>query len=434
MRLRLAVLATLVTTLAAVAVSSVASAAPRHNRGLTINAIPNPIDAGEGVFIYGQLNAGPVAGQTIILYHHLAGSGRGYTKVGQTTTDSHGFYEFTRAEDVVETNRSWFTREAGAHPIHSRTVFERVAALVSLTASTSTADTGQPVTFTGSVTPNHGGERVLLQQQNDAGTAWRTLKSGRLDGGSNYSITYRWRFAGDHVVRVLFPRDARNISGTANPVTEVIQQKQIPGFSINTSDQLISYGQSVTISGVLDEPSSTTTPEPSGTPVTLWARNAFQNQFIPVADTTTTGTDGSYSFAPQMPTNNTVYQVRTTLAPRRHSAVLFEGVQDVVSMTPSSTTSEVGGKVTFTGTILPDQAGQVIYLQRLGADGDWHNEEIRFVTHADTFQFAWTFGKPGTYEFRARITGDRGNVGGASTPVTIQVSPATSTATLPPAS
>ena len=259
MRLRLAVLATLVTTLAAVAVSSVASAAPRHNRGLTINAIPNPIDAGEGVFIYGQLNAGPVAGQTIILYHHLAGSGRGYTKVGQTTTDSHGFYEFTRAEDVVETNRSWFTREAGAHPIHSRTVFERVAALVSLTASTSTADTSQPVTFTGSVTPNHGGERVLLQQQNDAGTAWRTLKSGRLDGGSNYSITYRWRFAGDHVVRVLFPRDARNISGTANPVTEVIQQKQIPGFSINTSDQLISYGQSVTISGVLDEPSSTTT-------------------------------------------------------------------------------------------------------------------------------------------------------------------------------
>ena len=187
------------------------------------------------------------------------------------------------------------------------------------------------------------------------------------------------RAMGDHVVRVLFPRDARNISGTANPVTEVIQQKQIPGFSINTSDQLISYGQSVTISGVLDEPSSTTTPEPSGTPVTLWARNAFQNQFTPVADTTT-GSDGSYSFAPQMPINNTVYQVRTTLAPRRHSAVLFEGVQDVVSMTPSSTTSEVGGKVTFTGTILPDQAGQVIYLQRLGADGDWHNEEIRFVT------------------------------------------------------
>ena len=258
MRLRLAVLATLVTTLAAGAVSSVANAAPRHNRGLTIAAVPNPIDAGDGVFIYGQLNATPVGGQTIVLYHHLAGSGLGYTKVGQTTTNSHGFYEFTRAEGVVMTNRSWFVREQGIHQIHSRTVFERVSALVSLAASTTTAVTGQPVTFTGSVTPNHPFERVVLQEQGADGN-WRDLKSGRLDGGSNYSITYRWRFAGDHTVRVLFPSDARNIAGTANPVTVAVQQKQVPGFTISSSDQLISYGQSVTISGVLDQSSSSTT-------------------------------------------------------------------------------------------------------------------------------------------------------------------------------
>ena len=141
-----------------------------------------------------------------MLYHHLAGSGLGYTKVGQTTTNSHGFYEFTRAEDVVMTNRSWFVREQGIHQIHSRTVFERVSALVSLAASTTTAVTGQPVTFTGSVTPNHAFERVVLQEQGADGN-WRDLKSGRLDGGSNYSITYRWRFAGDHTVRVLFPSD-----------------------------------------------------------------------------------------------------------------------------------------------------------------------------------------------------------------------------------
>ena len=61
------------------------------------------------------------------------------------------------------------------------------------------------------ITPNHAGERVFLQQENDAGTAWRTLRSDRLDGASNYSITYRWRFAGDHVVRVLFPREPAGI-------------------------------------------------------------------------------------------------------------------------------------------------------------------------------------------------------------------------------
>ena len=432
MRPRFAVLATVVTTLVAVVVPSVVSAAPRHNRGLTVNAIPNPIDAGEGVFIYGHLNVGPVAGQTIVLYHHLAGSGRGYTKVGRTTTDSHGFYEFTRAENVVMTNRSWFVREASIHQIHSLTVFERVAALVSLSASTATAVTGQPLVFTGHVDPNHAGERVVLQEETNSGD-WRALKGGRLDGGSNYSITYRWRFAGDHIVRVLSPSDVRNIRGAANPVTVAVQQKQVPAFTISSSDQLISYGQSVTISGVLDQPSATTTPGPN-TPVTLWARSAFQNQFAPVADTTT-GADGSYSFAPQTPTYNTVYQVRTTLAPHRHSAVLFEGVQDALTLTPSSTTSDVGGHVTLTGTVLPDKAGHVIYLQRLGADGDWHNEEIRFVTNASTFQFGWTFGKAGTYQFRARITGDHANIGGASAPVTIQVSPATTNpSTLPPAS
>ncbi|HEX4283024.1 MAG TPA: hypothetical protein VHZ27_19795 [Solirubrobacteraceae bacterium] len=425
MRLRLAVLATLVTTLVAVAATGVAGAAPGHNRGLTINAIPNPIDAGEGVFIYGHLNVAPVGGQTIVLYHHLAGSGLGYSKIGRTTTDSHGFYEFTRAEDVVMTNRSWFVREQGVHQIHSRTVFERVAALVSIAPSTASAVTGEPVTFTGTVTPNHAFERVVLQEQTNSGE-WRDLKSDRLDGGSNYSITYRWRFAADHTVRVLFPQDVRNIAGASDQVTVAVQQKQVSGFTINSSDQLISYGQSVTISGVVDGAAL-------NTPVTLWARNAYQSQFTPVADTTT-GTGGSYTFAPQVPGYNTVYIVRTTLAPHRHSASLFEGVQDVLTMTPSSPTSQVGGHVTFTGTVLPDKAGHVIYLQRLGADGDWHNEEIRFVTNASTFQFSWTFGKAGTYQFRARITGDRGNVGGASAPVTIQVSPTTTTVGLPQAS
>lgn len=425
MRLRLAVLASVVTTLSAFAVPSLVTAAPVHNRGLTINAIPNPIDAGDGVFIYGHLNVPPMGGQTIVLYHHLAGSGRGYTRIGQTTSDSHGFFEFTRAEGVVRTNRSWFVREGGIHQIHSRTVFERVSALVSLNASTSTAVTGQPVAFTGHVDPNHVAERVILQQETNSGN-WRNLETGRLDRGSNYSITHRWRFPGDHTVRILFPGDARNISGTSNPATVAVQQKQVPGFTISSSDQLISYGQPVTISGVLAN-------APASTPVTLWARNAYQGQFTPVADTTT-GADGSYTFAPQGPTYNTVYQVRTTMAPRGHSAALFEGVQDALTITPSSTTSQIGGHVTFTGTVLPDKAGHVIYLQRLGADGNWHNEEIRLVTRASTFQFGWTFGKAGSYEFRARITAGGGNIGGASTPVTIQVSPTTSTSALPPAS
>jgi hypothetical protein len=431
MRPRLVVLATVVTTLSAVAVPSVVTAAPRHNNDLTINVTPNPILAGEGVFIYGQLNAAPVAGETIVLYHHVAGSGQGYTRVAEAKTDARGFYEFTRAENVVETNRSWFVRDAGAHAIHSRTVFERVAALVSLSASAQTADTGQPIVFTGHVEPNHGGERVVLQEQVDSSDEWHSLKSGLLGPGSDYSISYRFGFAGERDVRVLFEGDVRNIRGASDPVPITIQRKQVTGFTISSSSPLIDYGHPVTISGVLDQPGANA-PEPN-TPVTLWARNAFQDQLVPIADTTA-GKDGSYTFSPQMPSFNTVYVVRTTLAPHRHSAALLEGVRDAVSMTASSTTSTVGGHVTFDGTVLPDKTGHVIYLQRLGPDGEWHNVEVREVAFGATFRFDWTFGKEGTYVFRARITADRENVGGASAPVAIQVSPATNPAALPPAS
>jgi hypothetical protein len=128
--------------------------------------------------------------------------------------------------------------------------------------------------------------------------------------------------------------------------------------------------------------------------------------------------------------------VRTTFAPARHSAVLFEGVRDVLQFVADQSTTTVGGQVTFTGSVTPDKAGHPIYLQRLGADGDWHSIEVTLVRPNSTFQFAWRFGKAGSEQFRARIFSDLHNVGAASTPpVTVTVSPAvTSVSNLPPSS
>ena len=113
--------------------------------------------------------------------------------------------------------------------------------------------------------------------------------------------------------------------------------------------------------------------------------------------------------------------MRTTFAPHRHSAVLFEGVQDVLSMTASSPSSTVGGHITFSGNVSPDKAGHAVYLQKQGSDGAWHTVEVRFVNESSNFQFGWTFGAAGTKVFRARITGGPANVGAASPPVTIPV-------------
>lgn len=430
MRLRLAVLASVLTALVAVAVPSIVTAAPGHNTGLTINATPNPILSGEGVLIYGQLNVSPIKERTIILYQQLADSHQGYTRVAKTTTDSDGFYAFKDAESVVTTNTSWFVREAGTHRVHSRTIYERVAALVTLTANPTNTDTNHAILFTGHVSPNHASERVLLQQQIGSSNDWRTLKSASLDPGSNYQISYRWRRPGEHDVRVLFPGDARNIKGASDPVTVTIQQAQVPDFTIISSSPIITEGQTVTITGILYKP-GTNKPEPS-TVLTLYERTAAQQKFVPVIDTTT-NPDGTYTFN-QMPTVNTIYQVRTKFLPHRHSALLYEGVRDIVAMSASSGTSTVGSTVTFNGTVVPDKAGHVIYLQRLGADHDWHTVEVRQVAPASTFQFVWKFGRAGTYEFRARITSDALNVGSASSPVTVTVSQPSSLSSLPSAS
>src|ERR1019366_245758 len=250
----------------------------------------------------------------------------------------------------------------------SRTVHELVAAEVSLAASQTSGDTLHPLVFTGQVTPDHAGQRVYLQAQKGAGDDWTTLKSGRLGAGSNYSIAYQWRIPGERDLRVLLPADARN-------------------------------------------PARTSTGEPT-TSVTLWAGPSISGPFRAI-QSVSTGSDGSYSFTEQ-PTQNEVYYVRTTFSPFRHTAKLFEGVQDGVTLSASSSTSTVGGQVTFTGSVTPDKAGHVIYLERMGKDGDWHLVEIRFVNGSSNFQFGWTFGTSGAKTFRARITGDGQNVGGAS--------------------
>jgi hypothetical protein len=167
--------------------------------------------------------------------------------------------------------------------------------------------------------------------------------------------------------------------------------------------------------------------------VTLFGRTAGQPGFTALGATTTDG-NGNYSFT-QSPPHNMIYVVRTTLPPRRHTAPLFEGVRDLVTLASSSPTSQVGGQVTFSGTVTPDKAGHVIYLQKLGPDGDWHTVKVDLVQSDATFQFTWTFGSAGVKQFRARIPGGPVNLGGASDPVSVTVSPAAvPPASLPPGS
>jgi hypothetical protein len=425
MRLRFTVLATVLTAAACATVPSLASAAPHRNRALTIHLVPPSIVAGEQVEIIGRLKGADNANQTIRLYHRINPAPR-FSLISTTTTDSAGRYEFIRADGIVESNRSWFVR--GPALSHSKVVHERVAAEVSISPDPAAGgvlpvQTRQPITFTGNVTPDHAGQIVKLQVSLNQGDDWHTVKTGRLGPGSAYSISEAWRIAGPREVRVALPGDARNTMGVSDTVSVLVQQRQVTGFSIQSSDQLIPYNSQATISGVVDQP-GTSTPD-AGASVSLYAHTPDGGPYR-VVDTTTTAGDGSYSFT-ERPSTNEWYVAKLTFTPTIHSAQLFQGVSDLVSMTgPSSAT--VDQHVQFTGTVTPDKSGHVIYLQKLGADEDWHTVEVKRVSSASTFSFGWTFGAAGAKEFRARILGGPVDIGGASAPVSVTVTqPALST-------
>lgn len=417
MRLRFTVLASALAA-ALAAVPSLASAAPHHNRGLTIHAIPPSINAGDQVDIIGRLRGPHAAGQTVRLWHRINPQGH-FTPLGTRTTDATGRYDFQRADGIVDSNRNWFV--VGPGHTHSKVVHEHVAALVSIDPDPASGGvvnglTRQPITFTGHVTPDHAGQIVKLQVSRDQGDNWRTIGTARLTAGSDYSVSQAWRTAGPRQVRVVLPPDVRNTRGISDTVSVQIQQRQRTGFSIQSNDQVVPYGSSATISGTVDQPGSSTPDARAG--VTLYGHMPHHGPYK-VLQRSTTDSKGNYSFSVQ-PGTNEWYVVKLTYTPRIHSAALFQGIQDVVSMTgPSSAT--VAQRVQFTGTVTPDKTGHVVYLQKLGADNRWHTVEVRHVGGGSTFAFGWTFGAAGAKQFRARILGGPVNVGGASTPVSVTV-------------
>lgn len=436
MRLRLTVLACTVMACACAALPGAAVAAPQHNHLLTIHAVPQSIIAGEPVLIYGQLKGADSAGQAVQLYHRIAPSQQ-FTLISTTRTDSDGQYEFTRAEGIVLTNRSWYV--LGPAGSHSQTIQEQVAALVTLAPSATDTVTGQALVFSGHLTPPHVGGVVKLQVQQENGAEWHSAATTMVGTGGNYQFTHAWPAAGAYDVRVVFPGDARNTAAASDSSTIVVQQAQVKDFTINTSQQIVPNQTPVTISGTLYEP-GTTTPEPN-TSVSLLERR-MENPNNPSTTpppfhevtTTTTLPDGTYSFPNVESTTNEIYRVRTTYAPARATAPLFEGVQDTLTIQASSPTSTVGGQVVFSASVSPDKSGHGIELQRLGSDSAWHTVATGVVSPASTYQFTWTFGTAGSKEFRAKITGGPANVGSASTPVTVVVSlpPLTSLPTAAP--
>ena len=282
---------------------------------------------------------------------------------------------------------------------------------------------GGPLEFSGQVTPGaiHAGEAVLLQEQSGlSGGAWSTIGRGVIGKSGSYKISHTFRQPGDFNLQAWFRGDKRNSQGWSDPVAVAINQAENPTFTIFVSAPSIVFGGSVSVSGTLYAPGSSTVPLPA-TKVTLWGHPAAR-AYAPLTSTVT-GPDGSYSFA-QLPSTNEVYQVRTTVVPpaQRNTSQVFEGVVDIVTLHASSTSPLVGETVTFTGAVSPDSTGHVISLEQLGTDANFHVVETGHVGPGSAYAFTWTLSAPGPVAFRALVGGGGSNVSAASPTVTVAAS------------
>jgi hypothetical protein len=233
---------------------------------------------------------------------------------------------------------------------HSKTVHERASAEVTLSPDSHQASARHPIR----ADCDPGAEGRLIR--------WHTIATGKLSAGSTYSIAFAWRFPGQRNLRAVFTGDRRNTRGVSAVSTVIVEQTEIPSFTISSSDPVVPDQTPVTISGRLLTPSSNA-PE-GGVSVALYAGPPRRDAWAET-QATTTAADGSYGFTGQGSASR-LYHASTTFAPARHSAVVFQGVQDVVSITPSSTAALVGERVTLRGNVAPGKPGAAVYLERLG--------------------------------------------------------------------
>jgi hypothetical protein len=431
MRLRkLASAATAASALLALVAPAAASAHKHPNPSgrcrIDLNVAPREITAGDPVVAFGRLlctHRVNAAGQTVQLYEHSFGT-PGYTLVQSTTTGPLGFYELTQTG--VNTNSSFYVRSHGARSGGRRV---RVAAQVTLSGPPEGTQllTGSPnaVMFTGTVTPADAGARVILQRQNAlTGNEWRRIDDGTVGPEGAFSITHTFVVPGDANLRVLVRSHGTNVPSPSNVLTYEISQAQNPQLTINASSDPIVYGQSVTISGVAAGLAST--------PVTLFERTASQHGFAPVSEVTT-NVGGEYTFPAQSPVYNTFYEVKTgAKASGEKSAVLYEGVKDVLTAEVSPSTVQAGQALTFKGTVAPEHTGHVVYLERQNASGNgFHVVQIASIGAGSTYTIVHTMYDTGTKVFRVRLPGDPENEGAVSAPFTIQVTPAPASALMP---
>jgi hypothetical protein len=138
-----------------------------------------------------------------------------FVQVATATTDIQGVYHFAQSPKF---NTEYRVMAKSKSQATSTTLLVQVRTRVSLRLSTTTPAVGARVKFSGSVTPAHDGQIVLIQRGSRTGT-FVTIATATLlhtaTGASVYRKTLRIKASGTY--RVVKSHDANNAIGVSGP-------------------------------------------------------------------------------------------------------------------------------------------------------------------------------------------------------------------------
>jgi hypothetical protein len=388
---------------------------------ISIFAEPHTVTS-ESVQLFGQLRCRPGTEdekQTVTIFERVAGSST-FTTLGTATTKEgeHGFYSLVDSSVTSDT-----TFYASALGVRSLSTKVKVAPTIELESPPSPKEgaellTGRnhAVAFAGKVSPEDRGAEVVLQRENSVGSEnWGDIQRPIFVGaGGRFAFMHTFVVPGDADIRVIVrPHGKFTVRGISTPISYQISQAQNPLLTLSSSKDSILSGEKIELTGKLKAG--------SGQKVVLLSHPRGVPGFTKVEEATTT-TEGAYTFS-QTPKENTFYQVS---GPGNvHSAVLFEGVRDVLTPNPPPTTIKQGETVTFTGTVSPSHEGEPVYLEHANLfGGGYHVVGVGSVGSGGSYSVSRTFLGTGKQTLRIKVPGNPANQATASAPFTIEVTPA----------
>jgi hypothetical protein len=160
-----------------------------------------------------------LGGEPVNLYGRRAGTTSDLA-AGSDTSDGGGNVGFTRTPSVTTAYRASFPGSDTYGPAGSARVTIGVRTKVTAKRSAATVRFGKTVTVTGSVGPNHRGQRVYLQRL--VGGSWKTAATAVLSSASGYRLTAKPPVKGRLSYRVLKSADRDHLSGTSPRFTVTV--------------------------------------------------------------------------------------------------------------------------------------------------------------------------------------------------------------------